>query len=102
MGMYTSAYLAYGFPIDDIDEDVLDRELKAFKDVGHLSAGDYDHSGLYLVTQCDNADLGAPETVTIPEPSTIAEWDATLNVAADALGITEHEPPAWILIADVS
>lgn len=102
MGMDTSAYLAYGFPIDDIDENTLDSKLKAFKDVGHLSAGDYDCNDLYLVTQCDNADLGTPEAVTIPGPDAIAEWDATLNAAAEALGITDHEPPTWLLIADVS
>lgn len=105
MSIWTTAYLAYGFAtkIHPNDADDLDGTLADYSPVGHLSAGGYDHDTVYLVAACITAELGEPGQADIPfAPETYAEWDEHLNAAAVAVGITEHEPPAWLLIADQS
>ena len=102
MSIWTTAYLAYGFrtEIHPNNADELDLVLRDYNGVGHLSAGGYDDNTVYLVTQCESGELGESEKVEIPHsPETYAEWDERLHAAAAAVGITEHEPPAWLLIA---
>lgn len=106
MGFFHSAYLTYGVRIPDTDEDTLDHALYEVKGVNHLSAGGYDRDATYLVAEdtTTNAELGKPERIEAVRfhPAQHAEWDANLSAACAALGVTPEQPPAWLLIADVS
>jgi hypothetical protein len=104
MGMYTSAWLAYGAPVKDhIDGEEFDGKLGKY-DVEHLSAGHYDHGVLYFTTYAEDADLGRP--VSIPadalHPAQCTHWDAKIRSAAKACGVELAGAPGWLLIADVS
>jgi hypothetical protein len=104
MGMYHSAFLAYGFQIPDTDEEEMDRKIPSGTDVGHLRAGAYDREMTFLVTACDDADLGKAETVTPQDttPEQYETWNADLKAAAAALSISDTPVPSWLLIPDMS
>jgi hypothetical protein len=104
MGYYTSAYLAYGVQIPDKDEAELDRGIPGGTEVGHLRAGKYDDERTYLVTECEESDLGEALEVT-PQAATAeqyAAWDRDLRAAATALGVEQIRDPSWLLIPHVS
>lgn len=110
MGMYQSAYLAYGIQIPDTEPDRLEEALAPLKTrtkgddyVGYLHAGRYDREDTYLVTKTFEADLGEGLAVQ-PEqtPEQYAAWNEHLGEAARALGLTEVPAASWLLIAHVS
>lgn len=110
MGMYTSAYFAYGIRIADTDPDRLEGALSGLdqrgdkKDhVGYLHAGKYDDDRTYLTTTCEEADLGKARQVH-PEHATAeqyADWNHNLTEALGALGIADAPEPAWLVIPNV-
>lgn len=108
MGMWHTAYLAYGIQIPDTDPDDLNDaiyEHKAeFPDVGYLQVGPYDRDFTFLVTDCFSADLGGFQTVTPQRASAeqYDDWDRQLRVATAVLGIPGDFTPAWVLVADMS
>ncbi|MFG3048105.1 hypothetical protein ACGFZR_24635 [Streptomyces sp. NPDC048241] len=104
MGIFHSAYLAYGIQIPDMDEDTLDRGIPGMSEVGHLRAGAYDREMTFLVTECSEADLGQVATVN-PDRATREQyerWDRDLRAAAKALGVNEPPEPCWLLIPAAS
>jgi hypothetical protein len=106
MGMFYSAYLAYGVRVPDTDPDRLEEALKGQpegSDVGYLTAGNYDDDMTFLVTECTSADLGSVETVTPQQatPEQYAAWDAQLRAAATELGVKPLSEPGWLLIPDL-
>ncbi|APY88207.1 hypothetical protein DCW30_05690 [Streptomyces alfalfae] len=116
MGYYHSAYFAYGIhiPVDNqaaawAESERLDKELKKHKqrcpDVGHLSAGDYDHDRLFLVTKSDEIPLGQYGRASTTTPEQRANWNLQLANAVHALGysdIPDLEAPGWLCIPDLS
>lgn len=106
MGFHHSAYIAYGVRIPDTDEDTLDAALRGTKGVSHLHAGGYDRDATYLVADdtTTNAALGRPQRIEPAtfDPAQCEAWNAQLATAAAAVGVTPAQPPAWLLIADVS
>lgn len=104
MGFYHSTYFAYGIEIPATDEDVLDRGIPGGTEVGHLFAGSYDRDKTFLVTKCTEVDLGQAKAVD-PQNTSSDEyetWNTQLAAAAEALGITPKNDPAWLVIPDVS
>lgn len=107
MGMFHSAYFAYGFQIPDTNSDVLEEALKDQPEgarVGYLHAGDYDRDMTFLVTECTEVDLGdhrkvKPESFQTPE---IEAWNAALIEAAARLGVTSGFEPGWFVVPDLS
>lgn len=114
MGMYHSTYFAYGIhvPVEgsaweesERADDVLPKIKAACPDVGHLSAGDYDRDRFFLVTKCDEVDLGnfahvTPQTATAEQ---LADWNRQLAEAAERLGYGENTgAPGWIVVPDLS
>jgi hypothetical protein len=107
MGMWTSAYLAYGIEIPHTDEDTIDAKLNGTTvGVSHLNAGDYDHDKTYLVTACEDAELGTPATLDLgahyTDDNPEGRWNQMLDHAVGVLGVTPLGEPGWLLIADVS
>jgi hypothetical protein len=106
MGMFHSAYLAYGVRIPDTSEDDLDAALRGTQGVSHLHAGGYDRDATYLVADdtCTNAALGKPQRIepAAVDPAQCEAWNTQLAAAMKAVGFTPTVPPAWLLIADVS
>lgn len=106
MGYYSSAYLAYGVRIPDTSEDDLDAALRGTTGVSHLHAGGYDRDATYLVADdtCTNAALRGPQRIepAALDPAQCEAWNAQLATAYAAVGVTPEQPPAWLLIADVS
>ncbi|MFE2930654.1 hypothetical protein [Streptomyces sp. NPDC059278] len=114
MGYYQSAYFAYGLrlPTDGPsweETDRIDAELAQVKercpDVGHLSAGDYDHDMVFLVTKCDEVSLGTYGRGSEVSPEERAAWDAQLANAVHALGYADRpelEAPGWLCVPDLS
>lgn len=103
MGMYTSAYLAYGVRITDTDPDTLDRTIPGGTEVGHLHAGGYDRDMTFLVTKCTEAELGSsvafgPSVFTAAQ---YEQWNAELSAAVQAVGAEAEHEPAWLLIPNV-
>ncbi len=105
MGMYHSAYFAYGIQIPDTDHEVLEEKLKGIDgEVGFLHAGDYDRDMTFLVTKCEEVSLGNYEVVT-PQTATVAQyeaWGGQIREVAAALGLDEIPEPGWLLIPDLS
>jgi len=114
MGFTHSAYVAYGVHVTTsgpvrLASEQYDRALAQHKrqcpDVGPLTAGDYDHDRLFLVTQCYEVSLGTYDHIT-PQAHDIklADWNAQLRTAADLLGIPADQlsDPGWLCIPDVS
>jgi hypothetical protein len=104
MGIYTSAYVAYGVQIPDTDSETLE-DATFPEGVGYLHAGGYDRNLTFLVTYCEAADLGDthrfnPREVTDEQ---YAAWDESLRVTAYAMeiGATLHEP-CWFVVPDQS
>lgn len=107
MGMWTTAYLAYAIEIPRTDEDVIDEKLSGHTvGVGHLSAGGFDHDKTYLVTACEDAELGKPTGVDLgahyTDDNPEGRWNQMLDHAAGVLGVEPLGEPGWLLIADVS
>lgn len=104
MGMYHSAYFAYGVRIPDgADIEELEDGLRGGS-VGYLTAGNYDRDMAFLVTECSSVDLGEFKSV-FPESFLRAErdgWDAALRKAAEQLGVTPLTEPAWFFVPDLS
>lgn len=103
MGMYHSAYFAYGFQIPDVDPVQLE-EADFPEGVGYLLAGSYDRDMTFLTTECKEADLGSYEQVTPQAASDEqrAEWDQALRTAAVRVGVTPQSEPGWFLVPDMS
>jgi len=109
MGMYHSTYFAYGARIPDTDSEVMQTVLRALKDqhgssVGYLHAGDYDRDMTFLVTKCEEVNLGDVKTVTpqMAAPDQYAAWDTQIRQAADALGTAPLHEPGWLVVPDLS
>jgi hypothetical protein len=114
MGMYHSAYFAYGIHIPTAESawaegDRIDTELANHKDrcpnVGHLTAGDYDRDMLFLVTKSDEIRLGDYGRASTATAEQRANWDLQLANAIQALGygdLPDLEAPGWICVPDVS
>ena len=110
MGMYQSAYFAYGIRIPDTNADRLEEALarlatrqKGDDHVGYLHAGKYDEDRTYLVTRCEEADLGQARAVH-PEqatPEQYADWNHNLGEAARALGLTDVPDASWLVIPNL-
>ena len=104
MGMYHSAYFAYGVRIpDDTDPEELEGKLRGGS-VGYLLAGHYDRDMSFLTTECKSVDLGSFEVV---EPGSFSgedfvAWDAALRDAAERLGVTPLTEPAFFVVPDMS
>ncbi|WP_031514806.1 hypothetical protein [Streptomyces sp. NRRL F-5123] len=113
MGFSRSTYFAYGLRINTdqyawVESEHAEAELPKIKadcpDVGHLSAGDYDRDMFFLVTKCNEVDLGEYEHVT-PQSATaeqLADWDRQLVAAAMALGYKDTSAPGWLVVPDCS
>jgi hypothetical protein len=107
MGMYHSAYFAYGFQIPDTDSDVLEEALQGLPGdthVGYLHAGNYDRDHTFLTTHCTEVDLGNHRKVK-PEAfkaSQIEAWNTALTEAAARLGVTSGFEPGWFVVPDLS
>lgn len=107
MGMYHSAYFAYGFQIPATDGDVLEEALKDQPEgprVGYLHAGNYDRDTTFLVTECTEVNLGdhrkvKPESFEAPE---IEAWNTALTAAAARLGVHAGFEPGWFVVPDMS
>lgn len=103
MGMYHSAYFAYGVRIPDIDPDrIEDADLPT--GVGYLLAGSYDRDMTFLTTQCKEVDLGQFANVT-PNTATDeqrAAWDQALRTSAAELGVDLKSEPGWLVIPDAA
>ena len=107
MGMYHSTYFAYGFQIPDADSDALEEALKGQPDnarVGYLHAGDYDRDMTFLVTECEEADLGEFKVISPQsfQRYEVPAWNTALHEAAVKLGHADHPEPGWLLIPDLS
>jgi len=105
MGMWTTAWLAYGATVQtDRDGEDFDTVLKQHDGVSHLSAGGFDNDRLYFVTYAEDADLGTPATLPADalDPAQCPHWDAQICLAAEACGVELDGEPGWLLIADVS
>ena len=104
MGIFHSAYLAYGIQIPDTPEDELDAKIPGGTEVGHLRAGAYDREMTFLVTECSEADLGEACTVNPDRatPDQYVTWDRDLRAAAKALSLTDIPEPTWLLIPAAS
>jgi hypothetical protein len=103
MGMYHSAYFAYGIRIPDVEPDQLE-EADLPEGVGYLLAGSYDRDMTFLTTACKEADLGefvqvTPQTVTEEQR---AEWDQALRIAAVRVGVKAESEPGWFVVPDMS
>ena len=108
MHTFTSAYLAYGINIPDINVEVLDEGFAdgsegGFPDVGSLRAGPQYGHFTFLVTACNQAELGEVTTVAPQDVSAAqyADWDLQLRAAAAALGITGDLTPGWFITPGV-
>lgn len=113
MGFSHSTYFAYGIHIPtnrpagyeaDHTEDTLPTVKATCPDVGYLQAGDYDREMFFLVTHCEEIDLGKFEHVT-PDRITAeqrADWDRQLAAAAQSLGYDNASAPGWLAIPDMS
>ncbi|MFJ1647946.1 hypothetical protein [Streptomyces sp. NPDC088258] len=102
MGMYTSAYLAYGIQIVDTEPGILE-EANLGAGVSFLYAGRYDNDMTFLVTEWHNVDLGSSKALS-PQyfaDGQYAVWDELLKKAAGALDLSHVHQPAWLVIADV-
>jgi hypothetical protein len=107
MGDSTTAYLAYGMKIPNLDSDTIEQALNGNTNgAGYLTAGPYDRDSTYLVTAFHEAELGAPTTPDLAshyaDGDPTCRWNNALDHAAGLLGLADHEEPAWHLIADVS
>ncbi len=110
MSLYHSAYFAYGVQIPDTSSDRLEAALaplatrqKGDDHVGYLHAGKYDDDRTYLVTRCEEADLGKARQVH-PEQTTAeqyADWNHNLAEAIRALGLTDVPEPSWLVVPNV-
>lgn len=113
MGMYYSTYFAFGVQVaaNAYESDLL-RRLEEVEDidrlctdlgVNYLLAGDYDRDRLFLTTHCEKVDWGEVKRV---DPFSLGhqegEWRERLFQAADRLGISLDEEPAWFVVPDVS
>jgi hypothetical protein len=97
-----TAWLAYGFPVTEHDEEELDEVLGKYDGLGHLTAGGFESKQLYLVAETKNADHRTPKALPMPIPGDQVAWDRQLAAAAKELGIDDHPTPQWLLIADIS
>ncbi|MGW4388228.1 hypothetical protein [Streptomyces sp. NPDC004685] len=114
MGMYHSAYFAYGLriPIEGHaweEAERLDPELQKLKercpDVGYLTAGDYDRDMVFLTAQCTEVELGEYGRASLATREQCAAWDAQLANAVHDLGYADRpglEAPGWICVPDLS
>jgi len=104
MGMYTSAWIAYGAAVKTHQpgED-FDVHLGKYG-VGHLAVGPYDHDTLYFTTFAEDADLGSPSAIPAEalDPTQCARWTEQIRHAAAACAVELDGEPGWLLIADVS
>lgn len=113
MGMYYSTYFAFGVQVarNAYDSDLM-RRFDDIDDIGqvvrhlgvnYLLAGDYDNDRLFLTTHCESVDWGEVKRV---DPFSLGhqegEWREKLFQAADLLGISLDEEPAWFVVPDVS
>lgn len=103
MGIYYSAYFAYGFEIPATDPDALDTALTGCP-VGYMHAGNYDRDRTFLVTSCMEVSIGdfrkvTPEAVT---PEGLEQWNRELTEAAARLGVHTGFEPGWLVIPDLS
>lgn len=103
MGMYHSAYFAYGVRIPDVDAEQLE-EADFPQGVGYLLAGSYDRDMTFLTTACKEADLGSYEQVTpqVVTEEQRAEWDQALRAAAVRVGVEPQAEPGWFVVPDMS
>jgi hypothetical protein len=103
MGMYYSAYFAYGARIPEMDTDLIeDADLP--QGVGYLLAGGYDRDMFFLTTQCKEVDLGQCARVT-PNEATDEQrtaWDQALRASATELGVDLQSEPGWLVIPDLA
>jgi hypothetical protein len=107
MGMYHSAYFAYGFQIPATDSDVLEEALKDLpkgSPVGYLQAGSYDRDMTFLTTQCTEVKLGDHRTVKpeLVETTELDAWNKALTEAAARLGVQTGFEPGWFVVPDMS
>lgn len=107
MGMWTTAYLAYGIEIPYTSEDAIEEKLSGQTvGVSYLNAGHYDHDKTYLVTACFDAELGKPSEVDLGEHyadgDPTGRWNQMLDHAVGKVGVEPIGEPGWLLIADVS
>lgn len=103
MGMYHSAYFAYGIRVPDVDPERLE-DADYPEGVGYLMAGSYDRDMTFLTTKCDSADLGKFAQVKPEEfpAEQRASWDEALRTAATRLGVEPQTEPGWFLVPDMS
>jgi hypothetical protein len=114
MGYHHSTYFAYGIhiPVEAPawkETDRIDKELAKLKelcpDVGHLAAGDYDRDMVFLVTDCQEIDLGKYGRANLATADQCGEWDTQLAFAVHALGysnLPDLQAPGWLCIPDLS
>ncbi|MFE3202152.1 hypothetical protein [Embleya sp. NPDC059237] len=109
MGIFNSAYFAYGSPIPTTGEELLEEVLQARPEiepnrVGYLRAGTYDRDMTFLVTECVEADLGKYERVTPQafDRGRTTAWDQSIRAAAAELGHTNIPDPGWFVVPDQS
>ena len=119
MGYRTSAYHFYGIhvPADQWVEDDhpvaegerIDMIVRALaqdaRDIGYVTAGDYDRDMLFLVASGDDDDLevelGTFRCVS-GDQAARPEWDHRLRRVADAMGYELPGEPGWITVPDLS
>lgn len=114
MGMSHSTYFAYGLEIPTAgpawqEAEHLEQELPKHKDrcpdVGFLQAGDYDQDMFFLVTDCQEIELGTYGRTNTATTEQRANWDIQLANAVHALGYSdtaELPAPGWIAVPDCS
>lgn len=104
MGMYTSAWIAYGAAVktNRYGED-FDGQLGEHG-VGYLEVGPIDRDVLYFTSYAESADLGNPQPIPADalHPAQCVHWAEQIRRAAEACGVELAAEPSWLLIADVS
>lgn len=103
MGIWTSAYVAYGVQIPDTDVEMMEAGTYP-AGVGYLHAGGYDREMTFITAYCESADIGdvqrfRPQDYTA---DTYAMWNAGIRDAAASIGVELTEDPGWFVVPDQS
>lgn len=108
MKLYGTAWLIYGFKIDETDESRVDEALgesnKASPDhpISFVRAGYFEEKDIYLTAITHRAKAGGEaEPLGMGTLWVTGAKDAALFNAAMTLGVLEVPEPAWLLVADL-
>ena len=106
MGLYHSAYRAYGFEIptttdfEHLDEVLADQP--GSHRVQHTYLGDFER--LFILTVLDEVEENTAASITAADFTRyeVPAWNATLHSIAVRLGHETHPEPAWLVLHDYS